>query len=101
MNRSDLIRKVSRQARSPQPQTEELLDLMLGMIENALASGDTVVIKNFGKFEVRERAPTIRRNPRTGVDIKVPRKRALLFHPAPALKKNIQCDGGDDVVPES
>lgn len=90
MNRSDLIRKVSRRSQLSQPQIENLLDLILTTVGEALASGENVVIKNFGKFEIRERASTVRRNPRTGVDIKVPRKRALLFHPAPAIKEHIQ-----------
>lgn len=91
MNRSDLIRKVSRRSPLAQPQIEALLDLILTTVTETLASGEMVVIKNFGKFEIRERAPTVRRNPRSGVDIKVPSKRALLFHPAPAMKQDIQC----------
>lgn len=62
------------------------------MIQTVLASGEPVVIKNFGKFEIRDRAPTVRQHPRTGQDIKVPSKKAVLFHPAPALKENVQCD---------
>lgn len=93
MNRSDLIRKLSRQSKMPQAQIEELLDLTLEMIQTALTSGDSVVIKNFGKFEVRDRAPTVKRNPRTGIDIKVPKRRGILFHPAPALKLGVQCEG--------
>ena len=92
MNRSDLIRQVSEESGIPQAQIEQILDLILEAIQETLAFGDNVVIKNFGKFEVRERAPTVRRNPRSGTEIKVPRKRGLLFHPAPKLRTDIQED---------
>lgn len=92
MNRSDLIRKISRRSKVPLPQIEELLDLTLETIQSALASGETVIIKNFGKWTVREREATVRRNPKSGADIKVPAKRGLLFHAAPAFKRNIQCE---------
>ncbi len=92
MNRSDLIRKVSRKSKVPQTQVEEILDSIIGTIESALASGDSVVLKNFGKWEIRERESIMRRNPRTGADIKVPAKRGLLFHAAPALKQNVQVE---------
>lgn len=90
MNRSDLIKKVSQESDVTQAQIEQILDLLMVTIEETLASGENVVIKNFGKFEVRDRAPTVRRNPRSGTEIKVPRRRAVLFHPSPAFKENIQ-----------
>lgn len=64
--------------------------MTFGTIVSALASGETVVLKNFGKWEIREREATMRRNPRSGADIKVPAKRGLLFHPSPAMKQNVQ-----------
>lgn len=90
MNRSDLIREVSHIMDLPENEIEKVLDQTLQTILEALASGEAVVIKNFGRFETRERAPTIRRNPRSGIDIKVPRKRGVLFKPAPALKESVQ-----------
>ncbi len=75
-----------------QPQIEDLLEIFLALIQKTLASGETVVIKNFGRFEVRDRQPTVRRNPKTGEAIKVPAKRAVLFHPSPALKEGVQED---------
>lgn len=90
MNRSDLVRKVSRKTQMSQAQIEDLLETILALIKTTLASGETVVIKNFGRFEIRHRRPTVRRNPKTGEAIKVPEKRAVLFHPSPALKEGVQ-----------
>lgn len=90
MNRSGLIRRVSRKAQVRQSKIEEILDAVIDTIETALRTGDVVMIKNFGRFEVREREERVWRNPLSGEEMKVPPKRALLFHPAPAFKEHVQ-----------
>lgn len=93
MNRSDLVRQASRQSQLSQVQIEATLDLLLEMIAVLLTSGDgTLTIKNFGRFELRYRPESIRKNPKTGEDIKVPAKRAVLFQPAKAFKARINDD---------
>lgn len=96
MNRSDLIRAVGRAVGVSDDEVEKVLDQILTTVTEALASGDTVVIKNFGRFETRERQATVRRNPRSGMDIKVPKKRGVLFKPSPSLKINVQREGDID-----
>lgn len=91
MNRSDLIRHVSRQTQHSQAQIEELLDLILDEVVTLLLSGDgTLTIRNFGRFELRCRRGLTRRNPKTGEEIKVPAKRAVIFQPAKSFKEKIQ-----------
>lgn len=90
MNKSDLVRKVSRKSQMTQAQIEEILDRFLRTMTTSLASGEPVVIKNFGRFEIRQRAAVTRRNPRTGEEIKVPEKKAVLFHAAQAFKDEVQ-----------
>lgn len=90
MNRSDLIRKVSRKSGLQEPEVEKILNLILETIQESLSCGESILIKNFGRFETRERAATVRRNPKSGIDIKVPKKRGVLFRPSPALKQNVQ-----------
>lgn len=93
MNRSDLVRQVARQTQHSQAQIETLLDLILDEIATLLNSGDgTLTIRNFGRFEIRNRRSLTRRNPKTGEEIKVPAKRAVLFQPATAFKEKINDD---------
>lgn len=93
MNRSDLVRRVSRKSQQSQNQIETMLDLILDTIVVLLNSGDdSLTIRNFGRFEIRDRKALVRKNPKTGAEIKVPPKRAVLFHPAQALKDKVQRD---------
>ena len=90
MNKSDLVRRISRRSQIPQPEVEKMIESLLAIIVESLASGNSVMISNFGKFETREHGATTRRNPRTGEEVKVEAKRAVLFHPSPAFKDGVQ-----------
>ena len=90
MNRSDLVGKVSRKAQVTRPIVDEVLNQLLAVLTTTLASGENVTIKNFGVFEVREREAVVRKNPRTGEDVKVPKKRAVLFRPSQTFKRGVQ-----------
>lgn len=51
-----------------------VIDMAITIITEQLAAGETVTLQGFGTFEVRERASTIARNPRTGERVSVPCK---------------------------
>jgi nucleoid DNA-binding protein len=68
---------------------EMLVNDFLRVIALSLADGEDVKLSGFGLFEVRERKPVTRRNPRTGEEIKVPAKVTLGFKPSPVLKEKV------------
>lgn len=96
MNRSQLIQQVSNKHNLPEKQVAALLDSITDEITTRLASGESVVIKNFGRFEPRERQPSTKRNPKSGEEIKVGRRTAVLFHAAPALKEKLNAERKTD-----
>jgi integration host factor subunit beta len=89
MNRSDLIRAIAENENLSMGEVERTLDAIIQMIEISLACGESVLIRNFGKFECRTKRAVVRTNPKTGEKIKVPEKQAVIFHASPALKKRI------------
>lgn len=89
MNRSELVKALAQRRGMSLEEATETLDFILAMIETSLACGEPVLLSNFGKFEPRTKAEVVRKNPRTGEDIFVPKKRTVLFRPAPALKGKI------------
>lgn len=93
MNRSDLIRAIAKADGVDLATAERMLQTLTDTIELSLACGEAVTIRNFGKFEVRDRNPVVRLNPRTGDKIEVPAKQSVLFHAAPALKRRVNKNG--------
>ena len=59
-------------------------------ITESLAQGDTVVMRNFGTFEVREMKAKIGRNPKQpGKDVPIPARAAVKFKPGKELKEKV------------
>jgi nucleoid DNA-binding protein len=85
-NRSDLVQAL---AMDGYPEPEQAVNRVLDVIGASLACGESVSIRNFGKFEARKRSAVVRKNPKTGVEIKVPEKISVGFIPAPALKQRL------------
>lgn len=88
MNRSDLINRVTRSGLTAM-QAEKAVDVILETISQTLASGTTVTIKNFGRFEPRRKSAVTRTNPRNGEKIEIPEKTTAVFRPAPHLKRKL------------
>ena len=89
MNKSEIrnaIETISKESGYPQGCASELFEVFLDVIVDALSKGEPVKISNFGVFEVRQHGAVKRRNPRTGESLQICAKRAVLFHPAPALR---------------
>lgn len=68
------------------PQSDAVVTKIIEVICLALTCGESVNIRNFGKFEPRTREPVTRKNPRTGTLVDVPRRHSVGFVPAPALR---------------
>jgi integration host factor subunit beta len=59
---------------------------VLDSIIESLQGGDKVELRGFGSFRLRDRAPRIGRNPKTGEKVSVPSKRVPYFKPGKDLK---------------
>ncbi len=63
-----------------------LIDRMFDLVKRELELGGRVMVTNFGSFAAVDRAPRRGVNPATGATIRIPGRRAVVFHPAPALQ---------------
>lgn len=89
MNKSDLLRAVASKQNCTIRDAEKIIDAFLDVIALSLALEEDVSVRNFGKFEVRNRAEVVRKNPRTGEPIQVPAKKGVGFKPSPHLKERV------------
>ena len=69
---------------------KEFLDLIV----EKLAAGDRIEFREFGVFEVRERAPRTAQNPKTLERVYVPAKRSIKFKPGRMLRDKLDQVGG-------
>lgn len=69
---------------------DQAVDDLFEIIQSELANGEKVVITGFGTFEVRERAASKGRNPRTGATVDIPATNIVKFKPGKALKEAVK-----------
>ena len=68
----------------------EVVQTLIEQIIETLAQGDTVVMRNFGAFQVREMKAKIGRNPKNpGQDVPIPARAAVKFKPGKEMKEKV------------
>ncbi len=67
----------------------EILDMVMDEITQSLSRGDEVKLSSFGTFSLRDKKERIGRNPKTGVEAVVSKRRVISFKPSQNLRKSI------------
>lgn len=86
MTKSDLVAAISEKAGIRKKDAEAALNAFIDVVTEALAKEEKVEIRGFGTFLMKERAPRVARNPRTGEKVEVPAKLSPAFKPGKDLK---------------
>lgn len=85
MNKTELIEAVATRSNTTKAETTAMLNGLLEVIQETIASGNDVQLVGFGTFSVTERASREGRNPSTGETITIPAKKVVKFKPGKAL----------------
>lgn len=68
----------------------DVVQTLIDCVTDSLAQGDTVVMRNFGAFQVREMKAKIGRNPKNpGKDVTIPARAAVKFKPGKEMKEKV------------
>jgi integration host factor beta subunit len=98
VTKRELVAQVAENLGLTQGEVADVVQTMLDTISKSLAEGNRLEIRNFGVFEVKERRSRLGRNPRTGEEVPITRKRVPAFKPGKALKQWVQ-DGRYEPIP--
>ena len=91
MNKTELIEAVATRSKTTKAQTTAMLNELLEVIQQTIASGNDVQLVGFGTFSVTERAGREGRNPATGVTMTIPAKKVVKFKPGKTLSDAAAC----------
>tara|TARA_R110002072_G_scaffold5008_3_gene33864 strand:+ start:3430 stop:3735 length:306 start_codon:yes stop_codon:yes gene_type:complete len=89
LTRADLSEAVHREVGLTRQESSDLVQSMLGMISDTLASGQSVKLSSFGSFQLRDKTGRMGRNPKTGEEVPIEPRRVLVFKPSQVLKEKI------------
>ena len=68
----------------------EVVQTLIDEVTDSLAKGDSVVMRNFGAFQVREMKAKIGRNPKNpGKDVPIPARAVVKFKPGKEMKEKV------------
>ncbi len=79
VGRSELIKRVATKSSKSVKESTVFVNAVLDSIREALEAGDSVTLVGFGKFAVKETAPSVRVNPQTRDKISVPARKKVKF----------------------
>lgn len=90
LTKRDLVIAVSKETGITQVDVKRVVHDVLHQIIETLKAGNTIELRNFGVFKVRQRAPRRGRNPKTGQEVPVPPKRVVVFKPGLLMRLHIK-----------
>lgn len=94
MNKSELIDALAEKTNIPLREASSITNTILETMTEALAKGDSIEIRGFGSFVVKEYEAYFGRNPKTGDKIKVPPKKLPFFKVGKELKERVNGKSG-------
>jgi integration host factor subunit alpha len=89
LTKQTIIEKVQEEINQSPPQAKNTVETLLEIMKSTLASGEDVMISGFGKFCVNEKAPRKGRNPATGQEMILDKRRVVIFKCAGILRDKI------------
>ena len=81
LTKKELVLAVARDTGVTQVAVKQVVQRTLDRVIEHLKAGQTIELRNFGVFKVKQRAPRRGRNPKTGEEVPVPSKRVVVFKP--------------------
>lgn len=95
----DLCEKIVRKTNNSQLLVKETIQMFLDRIVQELSQGNRIELRDFGVFEVKQRAARKARNPRTGEEAYVPAKSVVVFKVGKLMKEEVNNNSNPTVSP--
>jgi DNA-binding protein HU-beta len=89
MNKADLINKVAEKSGLTKTKTAEVIDTLVGTMQEALSTGEKITLVGFGSFDVSKRDARKGRNPKTGEEIAIAAKSVVRFKSGKELTESV------------
>jgi DNA-binding protein HU-beta len=86
MIKADIVNKVAEMSDISRVKAAQAVDTVIEGLRNALARGQRIELRGFGVFQVKQRKKGIGRNPKTGVEVKIPPGNTIRFKPGKELR---------------
>lgn len=90
MTKKEIVKTISEEIGMTQLKTKEIVQKTFDAIVRTLVEEGRIELRNFGVFEVKQRAARKARNPRTGDRVDVPEKFVVTFKPGKHMEERVR-----------
>jgi integration host factor subunit beta len=90
VTKKEIVKTISEAIGMTQLKTKEIVQKTFDAIVETLVEERRIELRNFGVFEVKERAARKARNPRTGERVDVPAKMVVTFKPGKEMEEQVR-----------
>jgi nucleoid DNA-binding protein len=90
VTKKEIVKTISEAIGMTQLKTKEIVQKTFDAIVETLVEEKRIELRNFGVFEVKERAARKARNPRTGQRVDVPEKFVVTFKPGKEMEEKVR-----------
>ncbi len=94
ITKKDLVDRISESTGGKRVLVKRIIQDFLDLIITELGRGNRLEFRDFGVFEIRERAARLAQNPKTMEKVRVPNKRTVKFKVGRLMKEKLQLGGG-------
>ena len=95
MNNKDFIAELAERTGYSVEDAQQMVDIVIETMGDHFLEDDSVLIPNFGTFEVKKKMERIMVNPSTGQRMLVPPKLVLNFKPNVGWKERVKSGGAE------
>ncbi|MGA7143068.1 MAG: integration host factor subunit alpha [Desulfobacterales bacterium] len=89
LTKIQIVEFVQNQTGFPKNKSSEIVETLLEIIKSTLVSGEDVLVSGFGKFCVKEKNERKGRNPATGEDMMLAKRKVVTFKCSGQLRDRI------------
>ena len=89
LTKANIVDAIHDELGFPKNRSAELIEILLEQIKSTLENGQDVLISGFGKFCVKEKKARRGRNPATGDDMLLEKRRVVTFRCSHLLREKI------------
>jgi nucleoid DNA-binding protein len=90
VTKKEIVKTIADEIGLTQLKTKEIVQKTFDAIVAALVEEKRIELRNFGVFEVKQRAARKARNPRTGEKVYVPEKFVVTFKPGKEMEEKVR-----------
>lgn len=99
--KKDLIDRIAEQTNQKRTTVKRTVQAFLDGVIEELGDGNRLEFRDFGVFEIRERAPRVAQNPKTLERVPVPAKRTVKFKLGRLMKQALEDEEDNGVLDDN